>query len=243
MWKVNETDGRTDDGRRMVTIVHMSLRLRCTNKTINSRISWGYLNDSNIAYVVNYSSQAWKAKRRWLRSRHHADVSRSLMQYKLRPNIMVTELGIVLGFFVTYVHVTNNSISRFEAFRNFYLNSGYPTHSFITICWQTLCLSSMQIRDYSIFKDGPKTGAKTVYSSGACRGTDGEHTQEYPSSNGLKCPIFHHFWLNAHCQSSTRPPVARRGGIEVAGWTVDRKIRVRFPAYPHRVWATWWQGG
>ena len=31
--------------------------------------------------------------------------------------------------------------------------------------------------------------------------------------------------------------VARRGGVEVAGWTVDRKTRVRFPAYPHRVWA------
>ena len=36
---------------------------------------------------------------------------------------------------------------------------------------------------------------------------------------------------------------ARRGGAEVAGWTLDRKIRVRFPAYPHRVWALWWQGG
>ena len=27
---------------------------------------------------------------------------------------------------------------------------------------------------------------------------------------------------------------------EVACWTLDR---VRFPAYPHRVWALWWQGG
>ena len=36
---------------------------------------------------------------------------------------------------------------------------------------------------------------------------------------------------------------ARRGGAEVADWTLDRKIRVRFPAYPHRVWALWWQGG
>ena len=36
---------------------------------------------------------------------------------------------------------------------------------------------------------------------------------------------------------------ARRGGAEVAGWTLDRKIRVRFPVYPHRVWALWWQGG
>ena len=31
--------------------------------------------------------------------------------------------------------------------------------------------------------------------------------------------------------------VARRDGAEVAGWTLDRKIRVRFPAYPHRMWA------
>ena len=30
---------------------------------------------------------------------------------------------------------------------------------------------------------------------------------------------------------------ARRGGVEVAGWNLDRKTRVRFPAYPHRVWA------
>ena len=33
------------------------------------------------------------------------------------------------------------------------------------------------------------------------------------------------------------PPAA------VAQRTLDRKIRVRFPAYPHRVWALWWQGG
>ena len=31
--------------------------------------------------------------------------------------------------------------------------------------------------------------------------------------------------------------VACRGCAEVAGWTVDWKIRVRFPAYPHCVWA------
>ena len=36
---------------------------------------------------------------------------------------------------------------------------------------------------------------------------------------------------------------ACRGGVEVAGLTLDRKIQVRFPAYPHRVWALWWQGG
>ena len=34
-----------------------------------------------------------------------------------------------------------------------------------------------------------------------------------------------------------RNPLARRGGAEVAGWTLDRKIQVRFCAYPHRVWA------
>ena len=37
--------------------------------------------------------------------------------------------------------------------------------------------------------------------------------------------------------------MARRGGAEVAGWTLDWKIRVRFPAYPHRIWALLWQGG
>ena len=37
--------------------------------------------------------------------------------------------------------------------------------------------------------------------------------------------------------------LARRGGVKVAGWTLDRKTRVRFPAYPHRVWALWWKGG
>ena len=36
---------------------------------------------------------------------------------------------------------------------------------------------------------------------------------------------------------------ACRSDVEVAGWTVDQKTRVRFPAYPHRVWAFWWQGG
>ena len=34
------------------------------------------------------------------------------------------------------------------------------------------------------------------------------------------------------------PPIwARRCGAKVAGWTVDRTIQVRFPAYRHRVWA------
>ena len=35
---------------------------------------------------------------------------------------------------------------------------------------------------------------------------------------------------------------ARHGGVEVAGWAVDQKTRVRFQAYPHGVWALWWQG-
>ena len=36
---------------------------------------------------------------------------------------------------------------------------------------------------------------------------------------------------------------ARHSGIDVAGWTVDQEIQVRFPAYLHRVWAFWWQEG
>ena len=32
-------------------------------------------------------------------------------------------------------------------------------------------------------------------------------------------------------------------GVEVACWTLNRTIRVRFPAYPHRAWALCWQGG
>ena len=30
---------------------------------------------------------------------------------------------------------------------------------------------------------------------------------------------------------------ARRGSAEIAGWTLCLEIRVRFPAYPQRVWA------
>ena len=45
------------------------------------------------------------------------------------------------------------------------------------------------------------------------------------------------------CMNTASYQCARRGDAEVAGWTLDRKIRVRFPAYPHRVWALWWQGG
>ena len=32
MWKVNDDRRRTDDGQHMITIVHLSLRLRCTKK-------------------------------------------------------------------------------------------------------------------------------------------------------------------------------------------------------------------
>ena len=47
MWKVNDgrtddgrtTDGRTDDGQRVITIVHLSLRLRCT-KNVGRARSW-----------------------------------------------------------------------------------------------------------------------------------------------------------------------------------------------------------
>ena len=37
--------------------------------------------------------------------------------------------------------------------------------------------------------------------------------------------------------------MARRGGVEVADWTVDWTVRVRFPVYHYRVWAIWLQGG
>ena len=47
MWKVNDgwTDRRTDDGQRVITIVHLSLRLRCTknvsaNKRPGSHLCW-----------------------------------------------------------------------------------------------------------------------------------------------------------------------------------------------------------
>ena len=40
-----------------------------------------------------------------------------------------------------------------------------------------------------------------------------------------------------HAVSCHDGDTVRRGGAEVAGWTLDRKIRVRFPANPHRVWA------
>ena len=33
------------------------------------------------------------------------------------------------------------------------------------------------------------------------------------------------------------------GGVEIADWTVVPTIPVWLPAYPHCVWALWWQGG
>ena len=49
-------------------------------------------------------------------------------------------------------------------------------------------------------------------------------------SNGLYSATS--FVSKAHC-----------GGVEVVDWTVNRTIWVRFPVYPHRMWALWWQGG
>ena len=37
--------------------------------------------------------------------------------------------------------------------------------------------------------------------------------------------------------------MARHSGVEIAGWTLDQKIRVWFPAISLHVWALWWQGG
>ena len=60
---------------------------------------------------------------------------------------------------------------------------------------------------------------------------------------------FSHIIASLTCDKKNRKwifisyDIASRGGAEVAGWTLDRKIRVRFPAYPHRVCALWWQGG
>ena len=45
------------------------------------------------------------------------------------------------------------------------------------------------------------------------------------------------------CIHSSRITCARRGGVEVAGLTVDREIRIRFLVYPHHLWYLWWQGG
>ena len=50
--------------------------------------------------------------------------------------------------------------------------------------------------------------------------------------------LWHDVFINFMSVANTPAAVA-----QVAGWTLDRKIRVRFPAYPHRVWALWWQGG
>ena len=57
--------------------------------------------------------------------------------------------------------------------------------------------------------------------------------------------LCHPYWYRITIDENPIPlqRIARRGGAEVAGWTLDRKIWVWFPAYPHRVWALWWQGG
>ena len=47
-------------------------------------------------------------------------------------------------------------------------------------------------------------------------------------------------WKNYKAHSNS---CASCGGVEVAGWTVDQETPVRFLAYPHRIWALWWQGG
>ena len=73
-----------------------------------------------------------------------------------------------------------------------------------------------------------------------CRTIAMEHILIYPCINRWGGHIV--FVLSV-CLSSTHPSAARHGGVEVAGWTLDRKIRVRFPAYPHGMWALWWQGG
>ena len=36
--------------------------------------------------------------------------------------------------------------------------------------------------------------------------------------------------------------IARRSGVQVAGWTAYLTIWVWFPANPHHVWTLWWQG-
>ena len=46
-----------------------------------------------------------------------------------------------------------------------------------------------------------------------------------------------------HLWNDTNANAIVTGGVEVVCWTLDRTIRVRFPAYPHRVWSLWWQGG
>ena len=43
--------------------------------------------------------------------------------------------------------------------------------------------------------------------------------------------------------SVTNIAPARRGGVEVAGWTVNRENWARFLAYPQRVWVLRLQGG
>ena len=66
--------------------------------------------------------------------------------------------------------------------------------------------------------------------------------ESWPGGHNFKLNLYPGWQLNCDqlwpCHYSTWND-ARRGGVEVAGWTLDRKIRVRFP---YRVWALWWQG-
>ena len=40
MWKVNDGRRTTDDGQRVITIVHLSLRLRCTKKFAYEKLKY-----------------------------------------------------------------------------------------------------------------------------------------------------------------------------------------------------------
>ena len=48
--------------------------------------------------------------------------------------------------------------------------------------------------------------------------------------------VFHHWIIS---MGILHGQLASRDGVEVAGWTVNRETQVRFPAYPHRLWALW----
>ena len=49
MWKVNDDRRRTDDGQHMITIVHLSLRLRCTKK--------GHISCTWVQCVIFFTDQ------------------------------------------------------------------------------------------------------------------------------------------------------------------------------------------
>ena len=63
--------------------------------------------------------------------------------------------------------------------------------------------------------------------------------EELIMQNLYECIFYRNYFGHDYynLQSSWALYKARRGGVEVAGWTVDRKTRVRFPVYLHRVWA------